>query len=159
MGSTWGSRSFQNREKYLKKGMISCMLFLIEFCIDFGRLLGGFLVDFQCQVEGQVDQKIDHMASCWQVGRNSKKAEKPRENQGFVVSRPSNFEAKFKKKTYPDRSKFKQKFGQHLDPIFNGFWRPTWLQDPPKTRPKSRKIDERWTSKSMKILYVFLRGL
>ena len=38
------------------------------------------------------------MASCWQVGRNSKKAKKPMENQGFLVSRPSNFEAKFNKK-------------------------------------------------------------
>ena len=38
------------------------------------------------------------MASCWQVGRNCKKAKNPKENQGFLVSRPSNFEAKFNKK-------------------------------------------------------------
>ena len=30
-------------------------------------------MDFASQVEGQVDQKIDHMASCWQVGRDNKK--------------------------------------------------------------------------------------
>ena len=49
----------------------------------------------------------------------------------------------------------RSKSGQHLDVIFNGFGRPTWVQDPPKTRPKSKKIDERWTSKSMKIWYAF----
>ena len=38
--------------------------------------MGRFLMDFGIQVEGQVDQKIDHMASCWQVRRNSKKAKK-----------------------------------------------------------------------------------
>ena len=38
----------------------------------FGRPPDRFWVDFGSQVEGQVDQKIDHMASCWQVGRNSK---------------------------------------------------------------------------------------
>ena len=59
MGPTWGPRSFQNREKSIKKGIISCMFFLIDFLIDFGSLLGGFLVDFGCHVEGQVEKKID----------------------------------------------------------------------------------------------------
>ena len=48
------------------------------------------------------------MASCWQVGRNSKKAKKPKENQGFLVPRPSNFEAKFnKKRTQTDQNSSK----------------------------------------------------
>ena len=45
--------------------------------------------------------------------------------------------SKIDKKTSPDRSKMKQKFGQHLDPFFDwfwdqlgsnlgGFWRPSW---------------------------------
>ena len=48
------------------------------------------------------------MASCWQGGRNSKKAKKPKENQSFLVSRPSNFEAKFnKKRTQTDQNSSK----------------------------------------------------
>ena len=58
-----------------------------------------------------------------------------------ILLAPSAFQLRGKiyKKASPDRSKIKQKFGQHLDPIFNGFWRPTWFQDPPKTFPKSMK--------------------
>ena len=84
-------------------------MFSIPFLIDFGSLLGRFLEGFGPQVECQVDQKIDHMASCWQVGRNSKKAKKPKENQGFLVPRPSNFEAKFnKKRTQTDQNSSKK---------------------------------------------------
>ena len=57
------------------------------------------------------------MASCWQVGRNSKKAKKPKENQGFLVSRPSNFEAKFNKK----RSKTDQNSSKNLVSILIQF--------------------------------------
>ena len=38
-----------------------------------GSLLGRFLLCFGLQVGSQVDQKINHMASCWQVARISKK--------------------------------------------------------------------------------------
>ena len=31
------------------------------------------------------------------------------------------------------------KIGQYLALIFNGFWKPTWVQDPPKTWSKSMK--------------------
>ena len=45
--------------------------------------------------------------------------------------------SKIDKKAFPDRLKFKHKFGQHLDPFFDGFWdqlgsilggfwRPSW---------------------------------
>ena len=55
LGGSWGPRGFQNREKCIKKGLICCTLCFIVFFIDFGSFLGGFLVDFQCQVEGQVE--------------------------------------------------------------------------------------------------------
>ena len=57
------------------------------------------------------------MASCWQVGRNSKKAKKPKGNQGFLASRPSNFEAKFNKK----RSKIDQNSSKNLVSILIHF--------------------------------------
>ena len=51
--------------------------------------------------------------------------------------------SKIDKKTSPDRSKIKHKFGQHLDPISDASWRPTWLprpsQNPPKIDQKSMK--------------------
>ena len=110
--------------------------------IDSGRLLDGFLVDFRCQVESQVDQKIDHMASCWQVGRSSKKAKKLKENQGFLVSRPSNFEAKFNKK----RPKTDQNSSKNLDSIliqflmdFGGQLGSKILPKPGPNRGKSMK--------------------
>ena len=89
-------------------------------------------MDFGSQVEGQVDQKIDHIASCWQVGRNSKKAKKPKVFQGFLVSRPSNFEAKLTKKrpkTDQNSSKklmsiliqFLMDFGTNLGRFWEGF--------------------------------------
>ena len=90
-------KSTQIRAKRGSNTKPTCIIFSIPFLIDFGSLLGRILVGFGCQVEGQVDQKIDHMASCWQDGRHSKKAEKPKVFQGFLVPRPSNFERKFPK--------------------------------------------------------------
>ena len=58
---------------------------------------------------------------------------------------PSGFQlrSKIDKKVTPDRSKIEQKFGQHLDPISDASWRPTWLprpsQNPPKIDQKSMK--------------------
>ena len=53
---------------------------------------------FGSQVECQVDQQIDHVASCWQVGRSSKNLKKLLVFQCVLVPRPSNFEAKLTKK-------------------------------------------------------------
>ena len=82
------------------------------------------------------------MASCWQVGRNSKKAKKPKENQGFLVSRPSNFEAKFNKK----RPKTDQNSSKNLVSIliqflmdFGGQLGSKILPKPGQNRGKSMK--------------------
>ena len=104
----------------------------MPFLMHFGSLLGRFLVDFGSQVEDQVDQKIDHMASCWQVGRNSKKAKKPMAFQGFLVPWPSNFEAKLsKKRPKTDQNSstklvsilipFLMDFGTNLGRFWDGF--------------------------------------
>ena len=76
-------KSTKNRSKRVPNSKPTCIMFSIPFLIDFGSLLGRFLEGFGPQVECQVDQKIDHTASCWQVGRNSKKAKKPFVFQGF----------------------------------------------------------------------------
>ena len=91
-------KSTQIRAKRGPNTKPTCIIFSIPFLIDFGSLLGRILVGFGCQVEGPVDQKIDHMAFCWQVARNSKKAKKLKVFQCFLVPRPSNFEAKLSKK-------------------------------------------------------------
>ena len=82
------------------------------------------------------------MASCWQVGRNSKKAKKPKENKGFLVSRPSNFEAKFNKK----RVKTDQNSSKNLVSIliqflmdFGGELGSKILPKPGQNRGKSMK--------------------
>ena len=69
------------------------------------------------------------MASCWQVGLSSKNVEKPKENQGFLVLRPSNFEAKFnKKRTQTDQNSSKKlvsiliQFLMHLGTNLGRFW-------------------------------------
>ena len=41
---------------YKKKHMLDVVF--DYFFIDFGSLLGGFLVDFGCQIEGQVNKKM-----------------------------------------------------------------------------------------------------
>ena len=51
--------------KRVPNAMPTCIMLSMPFAIDFGSLLSGFLVDFGDQVEGQVDQEIDHIASCW----------------------------------------------------------------------------------------------
>ena len=66
-------KSTQIRAKRGPNTKPTCIIFSIPFLIDFGSLLDRILVGFGCQVEGQVGQKIDHMASCWQDGRHSKK--------------------------------------------------------------------------------------
>ena len=72
------------------------------------------------------------MASCGQVSRDSKKAKKPKENQGFLVSRPSNFEAKFNKK----RPKTDQNSSKNLVSILMQFLMDFGGQLGPKTLAK-----------------------
>ena len=94
------------------------------------------------------------MASCWQVGRNSKKAKKTKGFSRFFGTPAFQLQIKIDKKTSPDRSKFKQKFGQHLDPFFDGFWEqlgsifgkllaaklePCWHQMASKPNPKTNQ--------------------
>ena len=70
-----------------------------RFLIDLGGILGRFLEGFGPQVEGQVGQKIDHVASCWQVGQNTKNTKKPKVFQWFWAPRPANLEAKMAPKS------------------------------------------------------------
>ena len=78
---------------------------LNAFFLDFGSLLNRNLVDFGPQVEGQVDQKINEKASCWQVGRNSKNTKNTNCFSMFLVPRPSKFGSKIVKKASPGRQK------------------------------------------------------
>ena len=38
------------------------------FLVDFGCILGGIWIRLVLEVEGQVGQEIDQMASCWKLG-------------------------------------------------------------------------------------------
>ena len=134
----------------MKKRIICWTLFLIDFLL----ILGASWVDFWWILGAKLRAKLTKKSIIWPlVGKLAEVAKmQKKKNVCFsILFGPSAFQlrSKIDKKASPGRSKIKQKIGQHLDPIFNGFWRPTWLQDPSKTRPKSRKIDERWTSKSM----------
>ena len=66
--SNLAAKSTQIRAKRGSNTKPTCIIFSIPCLIDFGRLLDRILVGFGCQVETRVDSKIDHMASCWQVG-------------------------------------------------------------------------------------------
>ena len=48
----------KSRKIFKKRDHILYVVFDLFF-VNFGSLLGGFLVDFECQVEGQVDSKIE----------------------------------------------------------------------------------------------------
>lgn len=150
-------KSTQIRAKRGPNTKPTCIIFSIPFLIDFGSLLGRILVGFGCQVEGQVDQKIDDMASCWQVGRNSNKAKKPFVFQGFLVPRPSNFEAKLSKKRSQTDQKSKKiwvsilidfliDFGTNLGRFWEGFGGQVGAKLGPsgnKTRP--HKQSKKWS--------------
>ena len=123
------------------------MLFLIDFLL----ILGASWVDFWWIVNAKLRAKLSKKSIIWllvgKLAEIAKKLKKRKENQGFLVSRPSNFEAKFNKK----RSKTDQNSSKNLVSIliqflmdFGGQLGSNFL---PKTRLKSRKIDERWTSK------------
>ena len=49
----------------------------------------------------------------------------------------------------------KQIFGKHLDPIFNWFWSQLGSKIRPKPSPNRWKINQKWTTKSIRILYLF----
>ena len=127
----------------------------MPFLVDFWNLLGRCLEGFGAQVEGQVDQKFDHMASCWPVGRSSKNASKLFLFQYFWVPWPSDFETKLTKK----RSESVQKWSKILVSILLNFLIDFGGQLGSKILPKPSqnrwKIYEKGTSKSIKILYVF----
>ena len=74
-----------------------------------------------------MDQKIDHMASCWQVGGNSKKAKKLKVFQSFLVPRPSNFEAKLSKKR-PQTDQKSNKIWVSILVEFLKDLEPTWVE-------------------------------
>ena len=91
-----------------------------------GWHLGSNLEGFGAQVQGQVDKKIYHMASCLQVGRNSQNTKNPQVFQWFWGPRPSNFEAKLTRK-HPQSD---QKSSKNLVNILSNFhWilEPTWV--------------------------------
>ena len=138
-GGSWGQVRLQNRPKIDQKSDHILDTFSDRFLIAFWRLLGRILVDFWSQVEGQVDQKIDHIASSWQVRRRSKKAKKQLVFQGFLAPRPSNFDPKLTKK----RPQTDQKSSKNLVSILIQFLMhlggQLGPQDPPKTLPKSIK--------------------
>ena len=67
----------QNPSKSGQKSIKKSMIFCIAFYMASGSILGANLEGFGSQVEGHVDQNRDHMASCWQVGWNSKNLKKP----------------------------------------------------------------------------------
>ena len=124
-------------------------MFSIPFLIDFGSLLGRFLEGFGPQVECQVYQKIDHTASCWQVGKNSKKTKKMFFKVFGPLGRPTS--------TFPERSKIKQ---QKISTSWPNFWsifgptcvdfgrilasklEPSWVQMPLKSDPKTNQKND-----------------
>ena len=122
MASTWVQFEAQEASKikkiYKKRDHILYVIF-DWFFIDFGSLLGGFLVDFQCQVEGQVDKKsiiwplVGKLAEIAKILKNLECVAM------FLASSTFQLRSKIDKKASPDRSKIKQKIGQPLHPIFN----------------------------------------
>ena len=79
------------------------------------------------------------MASCWQVRRNSKKAKKQLVFQGFLVLRPSNFEAKLTKKRPQTDQKSNKKLVSILIQFLMHLGGQVGSQDPPKIDKKSIK--------------------
>ena len=139
-------KSTKNRSKRAPNSKPTCIIFSIPFLIDFGSLLGRILEGFGPQVEGQVDQKIYHIASRWQVGRNSKKYKKPMVFYSFLYSRPSNFEVKLQTKRPQSDPKSNKKLTNILTHFLIDFWAnlaPFWegfgLQVGAKLGPKATK--------------------
>ena len=98
MGQTWGPRGLQNREKAIKKRIISCLLFVIDFLM----ILGASWVDFWWIINAKLRAKLIKKSIIWllvdKLAEVAKKLKNIRKIKVFLVSRPSNFEAKFNKK-------------------------------------------------------------
>ena len=63
-------KSNKVRPKSAQKSKRTCLMLSMPFLIDLGSILDRFLNTFGHQVVDQINQKIDQMGSCWQVGRN-----------------------------------------------------------------------------------------
>ena len=98
MGPTWGPRGLQNREKSIKKGIISWTLFLIEFLLILGASWVDFWWIFSAKLRAKLTKKLIIWLLVGKLAEIAKKLKKRMVFQGFLVSRPSNFEAKFNKK-------------------------------------------------------------
>ena len=71
-----------------------------------------------------------------------------------MIFGPSAFQlrGKINKKGSPDRSKIKQKIGQHRDPFFDASWKPTWL---PRPSQNLHKINQKSMKMGIKINHIF----
>ena len=108
MGPSWGPRGLQNREKSIKKGITSCMLFLIDFLL----ILGASWVDFWWILNAKLKAKLTKKSITWPLVGKLAEIAKMLQNycffQYFWLPRPSNFEAKFnKKRTQTDQNSSK----------------------------------------------------
>ena len=99
-------------------------MFWIPFFLLISRASWVDLVVFGCHYVSQVYQKIDHMASCWQVGRNIEKTP----NLQTVLHCEKSFkslavqlQSKIGKKRFQADQKLNEQIGWRLDPIFDGF--------------------------------------
>ena len=92
-----GTKSIQKSFQEGSKSQANLHHILNAFFTDFGNPLDRFLVGFGSPFGSQVDQTIDHRASCWQVGRNSKIDKKRLFFEYLLAPRPPNFEAKLTK--------------------------------------------------------------
>ena len=73
MGPTWGPRGLQNREKSIKKGIISWTLFLIDFLL----ILGASWVDFWWIFNAKLRTKFTKKSIIWPlVGKLAEIAKK-----------------------------------------------------------------------------------
>ena len=83
MGPTWGPKGLQNEEKSLKKGIICCMLFLIEFLL----ILGGSWVDFWWIFSAKLRAKLTKKSIIWPlVGKLAEVAKKVKNRRKIKVS-------------------------------------------------------------------------
>ena len=142
LGAKLGSKIDQ---KSIKNRIISWPCFLI----DFGSIFGGSCVDFWWIFGPKLRAKLTKKSIIWPlVGKFAEIAKKLKKQlvfQGFLVPRPSNFEAKLIKK----RPQTDQKSTKILVSILIQFLMHLGGQLGPKTLPKPSQnrstIDEKWT--------------
>ena len=84
------------------------MLFLIEFLLILGASWVDFWWIFSAKLKAKLSKKLIIWLLVGKLAQIAKKLKKLKENQGFLVPRPSNFEAKFnKKRTQTDQNSTK----------------------------------------------------